>query len=96
MALNAADFENDVAQLANLILAVEAQIYRQSNERWAAASGADYETLYNTPPATPAFIPLGGTITQSEMNNFISAINSVKAAIIAASAPISVVGEAAP
>lgn len=89
-------FEPDVAELCNAVLAIAAQIERTATQRWSAAAGANYEAMYNTPPETPAFVPEGGDISQSQMNNGIAALLAVRATILGNSANLATVAEFAP
>jgi len=94
--LNITEFENEVAVLCNNILALEASINRQSALRWSSATGAGYEGVWNDGILGPNDTPVGARLTQSQANNMISAINSIKGAIDTASSPVSFVSELAP
>lgn len=85
--MNVAQYEGNFEQVADELLALRNRLYSIAVFEWDAATGANFETVYNSLPL-PTDIPVGGEISQNEMNNAISAINSVIAAIDAASAPI--------
>lgn len=86
--MNIVQYEGNFEQVADELLAIRNRLYTISVFDWASATGASFETVYNDGVLPPSGIPTGGQITQNEMNNAISAINSVIAAIDAASAPI--------
>lgn len=91
MSINIPQFEQDIATLSAQCLALAAQIERQSDRRWADSTGAGYEGTYQAVTDTES--PVGGSVTKSQMNNAISALNSVKGAIETASAALSIAAE---
>lgn len=100
MAANLESYEARGAALADTLLAIQAQIDRYSVQTWSSANGAGYEQVYNDGVLGPDGKPtLNGTqaqLTQSQMNNLISALNSISAAIQKASAALSTAAEYSP
>lgn len=85
--MNIVQYEGNFEQVATELLALRNRLYSISVFQWDALTGANFEAVYNSLP-NPTDIPVGGEISQNEMNNAVSAINSIIAAIDAASAPI--------
>lgn len=94
--MNNGNFEKEIASLCDDLLALRAEIWRLNDHKWSSSTGAGYETVWNTPPSTPGFIPIGAGSKQSEMNNAISGLDSVRVAIDAASAALAVLAEFRP
>lgn len=94
--MNNGNFEKEIASLCDDLLAIRAEIWRLSDHKWSSSTGADYETVWNTPPGTPGFIPTGAGSTQSQMNNAISGLNSIRAAIDSASSALATLAEFRP
>lgn len=73
-------FEIRVAKLSNNTLALLAQLRRVANETWEDERGSGYESVWNS-LANPTDSPIDANATQSEMNNAISGLKNIIAAI---------------
>lgn len=100
MASNIESFENRLADLCDMLLAAQSQIDRVSVQTWSSANGAGYEGVYNgdgiSEDDRPTLNAVQAKLTQNQANNAISALNSVSAAIVAASAALAIAAEFSP
>lgn len=100
MAASLPSFEARLADLCDTILAIQSQIDRLSVQTWSSANGAGYEGVYFGSGVSAADRPMlngeQAQLTQNEAGNAISALNSVSAAIVAASAALAIVAEFSP
>lgn len=75
-------FESQVMTLANQILqAIHPQLVNLTDFGWNATTGANYEGVYNGGGLGANDKPTNAQMTQSQMNNVITAFNVLKAAI---------------
>lgn len=100
MAASLPSFEARLADLCDTVLAIQAQIDRLSAQTWSSANGAGYEGVYFGQGVGGDDRPMlngeQAQLTQGEAGNAISALNSVGAAIVAASAALAIVAEFSP
>lgn len=76
-------FEAQVSRLAGDIESLTAQIRLVVENRWPDNTGTGFEPLYNPLPD-----PTNAAISTSEINNFMSTLGAVLAALEAGSGPI--------
>lgn len=93
--MSVANFESDLAVTCDDLLALRAVIWRLSDHRWSDATGAGFESVYNS-LLTGSSIPAGGAVTKDQANNAINAINSIRASIDNASSALATLAEFKP
>lgn len=97
---NIESFEARLADLSDTVLAIQAQIDRLTAQTWSSANGAGYEGVYFGAGIgakdRPTLNAVQAQLTQSQAGNAISALNSVGAAIVAASAALAIAAEFSP
>lgn len=92
--MNIVAFETQIASRADELLALKA-ILELLSQKWTDTNGSGYESVYNG-LAQQTDTPANGVISKNEMNNVISAINAITAAINTSSAALHIVADYAP
>lgn len=87
--MNVVHFETQIASRADELLALKA-ILELLSQKWTDTNGAGYEGAYNG-LANETDTLANGVITKNQMNNAISAINAITAAVNTSSAALHIV-----